>query len=59
MVSVRFQEILFTLKNVATFEVLLFHVIDGVEFLLSETEGLRHHTAADIGHGVKVDIDAE
>ena len=44
------QEVLFALENVATFEILLFHVIDSVEFLLSETEGLGHHAATDVGH---------
>ena len=44
------QKVLFALENVATFEIFLFHIIDSVKFLLSETEGLGHHAATYVGH---------
>jgi hypothetical protein len=47
------------LKNVTTFEVFLFHVIDGVKFLFPEAEGLGHHTATDVGHRIEVNLDTE
>ncbi len=57
--SLRLQEVFFALENVATFEIFFFHVIDRVEFLLTETEGLGHHAATDVRHGIKIDFYAE
>ncbi len=47
------------MKNVATFKVFLFNVIDGVEFLFPQTEGLGHHATTDVRHGIEVNLDTE
>ena len=59
MISVGLKKIFFALKDVATFEIFLLHVIDRVEFLFSEAKGLGHHTAADIRDGIEVDLNTE
>jgi hypothetical protein len=57
MIFMGLEQISFALKYVSTYQVLVFIVVGGVEFLLPETERLGHHTA-DIRHGLVIDLNA-